>query len=167
MRFRYTLRGGLPIPLNRFNVVAGHSLVTVFVSNSEIKLRVCPILLGRSSRPLHSLTVVPAEWIFAAGQEIAEELARQRVEAERIVQRAAAQKQILAAAKAERQREALARHHAAIAAYLPTMIAAVEAGAAAQCVAIQLRQAAVAELGESLVQATIPPVAFRGCCSRI
>jgi hypothetical protein len=68
----------------------------------------------------------------------------------------------LIAAKAEKQREALARHHQIIANCVPKLIAAVEAAAAVQIEAIVLRNRAVAELGEQLVQAKIPAVGYLG-----
>jgi hypothetical protein len=106
------------------------------------------------------------EWLFAESQAVAEQVDRARIEAERVLARCAAVRpeleQRLAAAKAEKQREGLARHHAAIKAFLPTFIASVEGAAQAQVQAILLRNAAVAELSESLVQANIPSVAFLG-----
>jgi hypothetical protein len=106
------------------------------------------------------------EWLFAPSQAAAEEIDRARVEAARINQRAAAQipeiERELLAARAEKEREALGRHHKAIAACVPKLAAAVEAAAAVQVEAILLRQAAVKELGEGLVQAKIPVVAFLG-----
>jgi hypothetical protein len=106
------------------------------------------------------------EWWNAASQEAAEEIARQRGEAERIIARAEARipelEQRRAAAVAERQRDRLKHHHAAIAGYAPTLIAAVRAAATAQSEAIALREAAVRELGEGIVAANIPHLAFRG-----
>ena len=66
------------------------------------------------------------------------------------------------AAKAEKQREGLARHRAAIAGFVPQLVAAVEAAAKVQVEAIRLREAAVAELGENVVAAAIPHLAFNG-----
>jgi hypothetical protein len=106
------------------------------------------------------------EWLHCATQTAAEEIDRARVEAQRLLARCAALRpeleQRLAKAKAERQREGLQRHHRAIADFAPALIAAVEAAAAAQVEAIALREAAVRELGEGLVAANIPHLAFRG-----
>jgi hypothetical protein len=106
------------------------------------------------------------DWLFAENQAAAEQIDRDRIEAERLLARCTALRpeleQRLAAAKAERQREGLARHHAAIAAFAPTLIRAVEAAAELQVEAIVLRDRAVAELSEALVQANIPHLAFNG-----
>jgi hypothetical protein len=105
-------------------------------------------------------------WLTAATQEAAEAIERQRLEFERVAKRA----QLLipqiearrVAAKAEKQRQGLARHRAAIAAFVPELVAAVEAAARIQVEAIKLREAAVADLGESIVAAHIPHTAFAG-----
>jgi len=68
----------------------------------------------------------------------------------------------LAAALADRRREALARHRAAIAKIYPRLRVAIEAAAAVQADAIAARQAAIAELGEGVVQANLTTVAFMG-----
>jgi hypothetical protein len=106
------------------------------------------------------------DWLHAASQTAAEEIARQRVEAERIIARAEARipelEQRRAAAAAERARDRLKHHYAAIAGYAPTLIIAVRAAARAQAEAIALREAAVRELGEGIVAANIPHLAFRG-----
>lgn len=106
------------------------------------------------------------QWLHAASQSAAEEIDRQRVEAERLVQRAEAQipeiEQKLVSAKSEKQREGLARHKAAIAGALPKFISAVERAAAEQIAMILMRQAAVAELGEQVVQGRIGAVGYAG-----
>jgi hypothetical protein len=105
-------------------------------------------------------------WLTATTQEAAEAIERQRLEFERVAKRGEQQiPQIEAqrnAAKAEKQREGLARHRAAIAAFVPEFIAAVEAASQAQVQAIKLREAAIAELGESAAQRELPAVAFLG-----
>lgn len=107
-----------------------------------------------------------AEWLFAPSQAAAEEIARQRAEAERIIGRSELRipeiAQRLAAARAERQRERLQHHHSIIRAFAPRLIAAVEAAAAVQVEAIALREAAVRELGEGVVVANIAHIAFSG-----
>jgi hypothetical protein len=107
-----------------------------------------------------------SEWLTAGSQAAAEEIARQRAEAERVAARAEARipelEQRRAAAVAERQRDRLKHHYAAIAGYAPTLIAAVRDAATAQAEAISLREAAVRELGEGIVAANIPHLAFRG-----
>jgi hypothetical protein len=106
------------------------------------------------------------DWLFAESQAAAEQVDLARIEAHRVLARCAAQRpaleQRLAAAKAERQREGLARHHAAIAAFAPRLIGAVEAAAALQVQAIELRDCAEAELGSQLVAGNIPHLSFRG-----
>jgi hypothetical protein len=106
------------------------------------------------------------DWLVAASQGAADEAGRSRLEAKRVVMRCRVLipelEQQLAAAKAEKQREGLSRHYAAIKAFVPKLIAAVEAAAQVQVQAILLRNAAVAELSETLVQANIPHVAFLG-----
>jgi hypothetical protein len=105
-------------------------------------------------------------WLMAATQQLAEKIDRRRAELVRVADRG---EQLipqleaqLVAAKAEKQREGLGRHHAAIRAFLPTLVKAVEAAAAAQVQAIQLRQQAERELGENVVAANIPHLAFAG-----
>jgi hypothetical protein len=104
-------------------------------------------------------------WLHAQSQSVAEELARRRTEALRLLQRAETAlpelEQRLAAGKAERQRGALARHRAAIAALYPKLRRAIEEAARIQAEAIGLREAAVAELGEHGCK-DIPYLAFRG-----
>jgi hypothetical protein len=68
----------------------------------------------------------------------------------------------LVSARAVKQRDALARHLAAARAMYPKLRQAVEAASATQAEAIKVREAANAELGESLVSVHIPIVAFRG-----
>jgi len=105
-------------------------------------------------------------WLMAASQEAAEAIARQRLEFERVAKRA----QLLipqlearrVAAKAEKQRHQIAFHRAAIKAFIPEFIAALEAAAAAQVRAIQLRQAAITEIGEGPVSALLEPITYRG-----
>jgi hypothetical protein len=88
---------------------------------------------------------------MASTQEAAEEIDRRRAELVRVADRG---EQLipqleaqLVAAKAEKQREGVKRHHAAIAAFVPELVAAVERAAAMQVRAIQLRQQAERELG--------------------
>ena len=104
-------------------------------------------------------------WLFAASQSEAEELARRRAEALRLVQRAEAElpdlEARLAAAKAERQRQALSGHRSELAALYPKLRRAIEEAARVQVEAIAAREAAVAELGEHAVT-FIPPIAYRG-----
>src|SRR5436305_9186331 len=66
------------------------------------------------------------------------------------------------AALADCRREALARHRAAIAKIYPRLRRAIDASAAVQGEAIAARQAAIAELGDGVVPANIPDVAFMG-----
>lgn len=105
-------------------------------------------------------------WLHAASQTEAEEIDRRRRELLRVGERAEAQipelETQLITAKAEKQREALARHRQIIAACVPRLISAVEAAAAVQVEAIVLRNRAVKELGESVVQAKIPAVGYLG-----
>jgi hypothetical protein len=105
-------------------------------------------------------------WLTAATQEAAEAIERQRLEAERVAKRAELRIPELeaqrATAKAENQRHGLARHRAAIAGFAPTLDAAISAAAEAQVQAIKLREAAVAELGESVVAGNIPHLAYNG-----
>jgi hypothetical protein len=105
-------------------------------------------------------------WLTAATQQAAEEIGRARVELERVAKRSQLQipelEAQVTAAKADKQRHGLARHKAAIAAFVPELIAAVEAAVAVQVQAINLRQAAVAELGENIVAGNIPHIAFAG-----
>ena len=68
----------------------------------------------------------------------------------------------VAALRQVEQAAALARHKAAVAGFVPKLSAAVEAAAEVQVAAIKLREAAVAELGESVVAATIPHLGFNG-----
>lgn len=107
-----------------------------------------------------------ADWLHAASQDAAEQFDRQRREALRLIERDTARIPVLEsrrlAAKAEMQRQGLARHRAAIAAFVATLVKAVEAAAAAQVQAIRLRDAAIAELGEGVVAANIPHLAFAG-----
>jgi hypothetical protein len=107
-----------------------------------------------------------ADWLHASSQDAAEQLDRQRREALRLIERDTARLPELearvVAAKAENQRQGLARHRAAIAAVVPKLINAVEAAAAVQVEAIQLREKAIAELGEGVVAADIPHLAFNG-----
>lgn len=107
-----------------------------------------------------------ADWLHAASQDAAEQFDRQRREALRVIERDTARvpelEAQLVAAKAERRRQGLARHHAMIAAFVPRLVAAVEAAAAVQVEAIKLREAAVAELGENVVAGNIPHLAFNG-----
>jgi hypothetical protein len=81
------------------------------------------------------------EWLHASSQAAAEEIGRARVEAERVAARSAARmpelEQRLAEAKAEKQREGLERHRAILRAFIPRLIAAVEAAAAVQIEAIR------------------------------
>jgi hypothetical protein len=105
-------------------------------------------------------------WLTAATQDAAEAIERQRLESERVAKRDEQQipqlEARVTAAKAEKQRHGVARHRAAIAAFVPELVAAVEAAAAMQVQAIQLREAAIAELGEGAVQREIPVVGFLG-----
>ena len=105
-------------------------------------------------------------WLTASTQDAAEEIARRRAELRRVAERGEEQipqlEAQLVAANAEKQREGLARHRAAIAAFVPELVAAVERAAAVQLGAIKLREAAVAEPGEGVVAANIPHLAFAG-----
>jgi hypothetical protein len=107
-----------------------------------------------------------ADWLHAASQDAAEQFDRQRREALRLIERDTARMPGLearvVAAKAEKQRQGLARHRAAIAAFVPKLVRAVEVAAEVQVEAIKLREAAVAELVENVVAATIPHLAFNG-----
>ena len=107
-----------------------------------------------------------ADWLHAGSQDTAEQFDRQRREALRLIERDTARipelETRVVAAKAEKQREGLARHRAAIAGFVPQLVAAVEAAAKVQVEAIRLREAAVAELGENVVAAAIPHLAFNG-----
>jgi hypothetical protein len=70
--------------------------------------------------------------------------------------------QRIVAARAAKQRAALLKHQAAARALYPKLRAAVEAAGRVQSEAIAARNAAIAELGESLVSVHVPIVAFRG-----
>jgi hypothetical protein len=103
---------------------------------------------------------------MASTQKAAEEIDRRRAELVRVADRGEQLIPLLeaqlVAAEAEKQRQGLARHRAAIAAFVPTLVKAVEAAAAAQVQAIALRQQAERELGEGVVAANIPHLAFAG-----
>jgi hypothetical protein len=107
-----------------------------------------------------------ADWLHAASQDAAEQFDRQRREALRCVERDTARvpefEARVVSATAEKRRHGLARHRAAIAAFVPKLVAAVEAAAQQQVAAVKLREAAVAELGESIVAGNIPHLAFNG-----
>lgn len=133
------------------------------VAEAEAELRATRAEIEAARAQAHELGHA---WLMASTQESAEDVARRRAELVRVADRG--EKLIppleaqLVAAKAEKQREGLARHHAAIAAFVPTLVKAVEAAAAAQVRAIELRQQAERELGEGAVAAHIPHLAFAG-----
>lgn len=64
--------------------------------------------------------------------------------------------------KAERQADGIVRHYKAAERAYRKLRAAVDAAAAAQVDAIAARNAAIAELGDAIVQRSIPAVAFGG-----
>ena len=105
-------------------------------------------------------------WLTASTQDGAEEIARRRAELLRVAERGEQQipqlEAQLVAANAEKQREGLTRHRAAIAAFVPELVAAVERAAQVQVQAIKLREVAIAELGEGVVAGNIPHLAFAG-----
>jgi hypothetical protein len=133
------------------------------VAEAEAALRAARAEIETSRAQAHELDLA---WLMASTQEAAEEIARRRAELVRVADRG---EQLipqlegqLVAAKAEKQRQGLARHHAAIAAFVPELISAVERAAAVQVQAISLRQQAERELGEGIVAAHIPHLAFAG-----
>jgi hypothetical protein len=99
------------------------------VAEAEAELRATQAEIETSRARAHELGHA---WLMAFTQEAAEEIDRRRAELVRVADRG--QKLIpqleaqLVAAKAEKQREGLARHHAAIAGFVPTLVKAVEAG---------------------------------------
>ncbi len=133
------------------------------VAEAEAGLRATRAEIAAARAQAHELDQA---WLTASTQEAAEELARRSLELRRVAERG--EKQIpqleaqLVAAKAEQQRQGLARHRAAIAAFVPELVAAVERVAAVQVEAIKLREAANAELGEGVVAANIPHLAYAG-----
>jgi hypothetical protein len=70
--------------------------------------------------------------------------------------------QRITSARATKQRAALLKHQAAARALYPKLRQAVEAAGRVQTECIAARNAAIAELGESVVSVHIPIVAFRG-----
>lgn len=135
------------------------------VAEAEAELARVRAALDQASADAQRLA---EQWVSATSQLEAEKLDRQRREAERVAEREKklipGLEQAVAAARAERQREGLARWHKTIGGFAPKLIAALEHAARLQVEAIELRNQAVAELGESTVEHRIPIVAFRGIC---
>src|SRR5215470_1305727 len=106
------------------------------------------------------------EWIFAANSDAAEQIERRRREALGLAERDKARiielEPRLAAAQAEAQRQALAKHRQIMAGLYPRLRAAIDAAAAVQMDAIRARDAAIAQLGEGIVQQHLPPLAYLG-----
>ena len=98
---------------------------------------------------------------FDQAAQIDEEIRRAEWAADRAAGRLPALEAELAAAKFERQQDALVRHRRAIAALYPKLRAAVEAAAAVQVAARAAREAAELELGAALAS-EIPHIGFRG-----
>ena len=124
------------------------------VAEAEAALRAVRAEIEAARAQAHELGHA---WLTASTQDAAEEIARRRAELRRVAERGEQQlpqlEAQLVAANAEKQREGLARHRAAIAAFVPELVAAVERAAAVQVQAIKLREAAIAELGEGVVAA--------------
>lgn len=111
-------------------------------------------------------TRLGGEWLFADSRDGAEQIDRRRQEALRLAERDRARvlelETRLAAAQAEAQRQALARHRQIMQGLFPRLRAAVAAAAQVQMEAINARNAAIAQLGEGIVSQHLPPVAFLG-----
>ena len=124
------------------------------VAEAEAALRAVRAEIEAARAQAHELGHA---WVTASTQDAAEDIARRRAELLRVAERGEQQipqlEAQLVAANAEKQREGLARHRAAIAAFVPELVSAVERAAAVQVQAIKLREAAIAELGEGVVAA--------------
>jgi uncharacterized coiled-coil protein SlyX len=99
---------------------------------------------------------------FAAAKALDDQIA----EAEWTIERAAALlphlESKLKAARAERQAEGIVRHYKAAERAYRKLRVAIDAAAAVQVEAMAVRQEAIGELGEGIVQSRIPAVAFVG-----
>lgn len=107
------------------------------------------------------------EWLHAHTEEDARAIDARRVELLRRISRDEARlpelEERLAAAKAERQRDAIERHRKAARDAFHVLREALQAAAAAQRAAINARDAAIRELGgEGIVTREIPVIAFFG-----
>lgn len=105
-------------------------------------------------------------WLQASSQVEAERHDRARREAKRLTERDEAKvaelEERLVAAKAERQRAAIARHQAIWRRLFPKLRAALEAAAEVQAEAISAREGAIAEIGEGIAFSHLPLLIFRG-----
>jgi hypothetical protein len=112
-----------------------------------------------------SLTIA---WRDAEDAAAAEKVEARRRECLRLAERGEAAlpglDAALIAARATKERVALARHLAAVRALYPKLRSAIETAASVQHECILARQAAIAELGEGIVQQRIPIAGFMGIC---
>jgi hypothetical protein len=106
------------------------------------------------------------QWLRAATQAEAERFDRTRCEALRLAARdegkIAELEHRLAAAKAERQRAAIAKHQTTLRRLFPKLRAALDAAASVQSECIAARDTAIAELGENVTELNLPRLVYGG-----
>jgi hypothetical protein len=103
---------------------------------------------------------------FEAAEAANARIARVTWEADRLAAMIPELESRLAIARAAKNRKVLAKHQDIARKILPRLVAAVTNAADIQHAAIEARQAAIAELGESAVSVHIEPIAYLGILTR-